>query len=93
MTKVLKISREHLVQILDEYRVPSTSSYFSGSFYERIGSGKVCFSIKVRKRRKLVSGRVDFLGHEASRDSSGYNIYRFIPNNNQRLIHLLIDMS
>lgn len=78
---ILKITKNQLNQVSSGIMVPATSAYFNGSFGEKLSVGKITFSIKIGKNRKLLTGKIIQDGYVSSQISSGHNILRFIPNN------------
>lgn len=81
---IIKINQDQLNEVLSGILVPATSSYFVGNFGEKLSVGKVTFSVKVGKNRKLLTGKIIHAGYFPSRTSSGHNILRFIPNNYEK---------
>jgi hypothetical protein len=77
---VRKVTVGQLIELMDEFRIPVTSAYFTGAWVERLDEGRLVLSVKRGKRRVLLRGWVVYVGFESSQLSSGYSVFRFVPN-------------
>lgn len=88
--QVVKVNMEQLETLLDEFRLPMLSFDFNGNWEEKFsGKKKVALSVKVGKKRKIITGRIRWIDYESSNVSGGYVIFRFFPNNQERLNEIL----
>lgn len=89
MTKIVKITLDDLRHfIFLGFRKPNTSAYYWDKMHEKINEGKITFSVKAGKKRKLVSGQMVVEDYESCQESSGTVTLIFIPNNKEKTIRL-----
>jgi hypothetical protein len=80
-TMIVKAKIEFVQRITKGFWVPLTSFYFCNLPEEKLELGKLVLSIRVGKRRKLISGKVIHVGYESGgHNHPGYEVRRFIPN-------------
>ena len=78
---IIKLSKDNFESALvGLLHVPATSTCHSESFHGKIYQRKVTVKVKYRKRFKLISGRFILVDHLSDRESSGLDVYKFIPN-------------
>jgi hypothetical protein len=87
---IVKIKIDIVPLILDGFSVSNTSCYSVGNVLEKIATQKkIGLSIKIGKKRKIISGKIIYLGYSSSRNSSGTCEYKFVPNNLEKLNKIL----
>ena len=78
---IVKAKIEFVQRISKGFWVPLTSCYFRDLPEEKFELGKLVLSIRVGKRRKLVSGKVIHIGYEnGGHNHPGYEVRRFVRN-------------
>lgn len=86
---IIKIDSYQLNHVYNGFYRPATSIYETKQWHEKIPEGKVTFSVRVGKKRKMIKGRIILTHHEVCKNSSGYNHYIFQPNNPIRYLRLI----
>jgi hypothetical protein len=81
---VIKVTPNQLVELLDEIRRPNTSAYFCGSWTEKFFQGKITLSVKHKKKRVMLNGRIIFWDYISDQESSGTLVLKFVPNNREK---------
>lgn len=87
---VKKVTQYEAKTLVAGFHVPLISAYFVGSPYEKFQVGKLVLSIKLGKRRKLVTGTIVKDRTESGGwNHPGYNILKFVPNSMQKFNSLV----
>lgn len=82
---VIKVTHNQFMELLNEIRVSNTSAYFRGWWTEKLSQGKITLSVKHKKKRIMLNGKIIFWGFESDQESSGTLLLKFIPNNKERV--------
>lgn len=85
MKRLIKVTPNTFQTLLTGISVATTASYRTSKIENKIHEGKVTIVVNLKKRKRMFSGQFKLTSHYADRNSSGVDVYRFIPNDFDKL--------